>query len=445
MKPWEVIKHLESDNSRLFKESVIREQMLAENDEFFLGLRYCLDSLITFGVKQIPTYTNKIPGVDILSGVGGLDWDFFEECIKNLLQRKVTGYNALTLIQDLMWMSSEDQWNYWHRRILIKDLRCGVSEKTINKVAIELNKPQYSVPVFSCQLAKDQADHQSKMTGTKIVDTKMDGSRVLSVLYTDGRVEQFSRNGKSLENFTIIIEQLKKLTPFIREDLVLDGEVMSSSFQDLMKQLYRKDNVQTDDAVLYLFDWIPLKDFQKGKCKIKQWARIVELQGLLDRVHEEHIPNVRKISARCIDLDSDYGKNELKEINRLAIENGYEGIMIKEKNAPYECKRSTNWLKMKPFITVDLEVIALEEGTGKYEGMLGALICSGVDQDKKITVSVGSGLTDQQRKEFWTDKENIRGRIVEIKADAITHSLDWDNDDYSLRFPVFMGFRNDKE
>ena len=77
MKPWEVIKHLESDNSRLFKESVIREQMLAENDEFFLGLRYCLDSLITFGVKQIPTYTNKIPGVDILSGVGGLDWDFF--------------------------------------------------------------------------------------------------------------------------------------------------------------------------------------------------------------------------------------------------------------------------------------------------------------------------------------------------------------------------------
>ena len=52
MRPWEIIQKLETDNSRLFKESVVADNIISE--EFTVGLQYALDSLVTFGVQQVP-------------------------------------------------------------------------------------------------------------------------------------------------------------------------------------------------------------------------------------------------------------------------------------------------------------------------------------------------------------------------------------------------------
>jgi len=115
--------------------------------------------------------------------------------------------------------------------------------------------------------------------------------------------------------------------------------------------------------------------------------------------------------------------------------------MIKDPNAKYECKRSTSWLKMKPFIEVSLEVTAIEEGTGRNVGRLGAFVCSGLDDGKQITVNVGSGFSDDNRVEFWDSRDTIPGQIVEVRADAITQNQDGT---YSLRFPRFLRFRGFK-
>jgi DNA ligase-1 len=112
--------------------------------------------------------------------------------------------------------------------------------------------------------------------------------------------------------------------------------------------------------------------------------------------------------------------------------------MIKDLKAPYQCKRSTAWLKLKPFIEVSLEVTDVEEGTGKNVGRLGALVCSGMDDGKLITVNVGSGFSDDNRIEFYRDRNLVVGRIVEVRADAVTQNQDGT---YSLRFPRFKGFR----
>jgi DNA ligase-1 len=115
--------------------------------------------------------------------------------------------------------------------------------------------------------------------------------------------------------------------------------------------------------------------------------------------------------------------------------------MIKEPDAKYECKRTTNWLKMKPFIEVSLEVKSVEEGTGRNKDRLGALVCEGDDGGKTISVNVGSGFTDQQRLEFWGDPDSMIGQIVEVRADAVTQNQDGS---YSLRFPRFLRFRGFK-
>ena len=112
--------------------------------------------------------------------------------------------------------------------------------------------------------------------------------------------------------------------------------------------------------------------------------------------------------------------------------------MIKDIDAPYECKRSHAWLKAKPFIEVTLEVKDVEEGTGRNEGRLGALVCRGEDDGRLVEVNCGSGFSDADRDSFWNSRDTIVGQLVEVRADAITQNQDGT---YSLRFPRFKTFR----
>ena len=427
-----VISTLEDHNSRLDKEAIILAQAEAGNREFFEGLNLAYNAMITFGLKQIPEKKDE--------DGAGLPWDSFTLALTGFVTRNVTGNTARDMIQAMMKSATKSQWNGWYRRILIKDMRAGFSENTVNKV-VEKKFPQYIIPVFSCQLAHDSANHESKVAGKKLIEVKLDGVRVITIAYADGRVDMFSRNGKELANFPHIKEQIsnvvKQKGSSKSMDIVLDGEIMSSSFQDLMKQVHRKDNVEAGDAVLNLFDVLPLEDFEKGSYDKDQTTRSSMVSFWVEQ-NKELLPNVTALSNELVDLDTEEGQKRFKEINAKAVAGGYEGIMIKEPSAKYECKRSVAWLKLKPFIEVSLAVVAVEEGTGKNVGKLGALVCEGEDDGRQIRVNVGSGFTDSNRDTYWGGRDTLIGNIVEVRADAVTQNQD---STYSLRFPRFKGFR----
>lgn len=425
--PWDIIVELEADNSRLAKESIIAREALAGNDEFFAGCRLALDSMITFGVKK----------VDEKQGNGsGVDWTLFKGLAELLSQRELTGHAALEAIDAVKQQATEAQWNGWYRRILIKDMRAGFSEKTVNNVVAKIKKT-YEIPVFSCQLAHDSSNHESKVAGEKLIEVKLDGVRVIAIVNPNGHVGLFSRNGKSLDNFPLVEQQLSQVAGTFTEPMVLDGEIMSASFQDLMKQVHRKSDVKSDDAVLNLFDILTLKEFQSGISTTPQINRSHKLAHWYNQ-HSQQLPNITTLTQKHVDLDTAEGQQLFKEINQQAIAGGYEGIMIKDLDAVYECKRSASWLKLKPFIEVTLEVRDVEEGTGRNEGRLGALVCEGVDDGKAIRVNVGSGFTDGDRTGFWSARDRLVGQTVEVRADAVTQNQDGT---YSLRFPRFLRFR----
>ena len=288
-------------------------------------------------------------------------------------------------------------------------------------------------------LAHDGANHEKKITGKKLLEPKLDGVRCITIINVESQtVTQYTRNGKVLDNFTHIVEQLQTHIKEFDRSYMLDGEVVSNSFQDLMKQVHRKDDVQAQDARLMLFDILPLPEFKKGRGTQSQKSRSALLKSLTSVF--DKCGNIEVIPQTEVNLDEYVGELQFKEFNKTAIESGFEGIMIKDPTAIYECKRSTSWLKQKPFIEVSLSVVAVEEGTGKNEGRMGAIICEGEDDGKQIRVNVGSGFTDDQRNEFWTDRENLLGQIVEVRADAATRSQD-SEDIFSLRFPRFLRFR----
>jgi DNA ligase-1 len=391
----------------------------------------CLDNLYTFGVKQVP--------VSDKDGQG-LSWDNFKQLAESLYKRELTGHAARDAIQLAMDVATKEQWNDFYRRILIKDLRCGVSEKTVNTVAKKQKKTQYAVPVFECQLSHDSANHETKLAGKKIVERKLDGVRCLTVIDHEQRtVTQYTRNGKVLENFKHVTEYLEKFIDEFGRSYVLDGEIMSSSFQDLMKQVHRKDNVNAADAVLNLFDIIPLVEFKQGKSVMGQRRRSQFLKNFENIFNDSGFITI--VPQREFDLDVFTDEIEFRDYMKEMVAAGYEGIMIKDPDAKYECKRTTNWLKMKPFIEVSLTITEVEEGTGRNNGRLGAVVCRGIDDGKEILVNVGSGFTDSDRTDYWIARDTLPGQIVEVRADAVTQNQDGS---YSLRFPRFIRFRGFK-
>jgi len=417
-------------NSRLAKEAILEEAMNEGLDEFFEGVRMCLDKLYTFGVKQVPIKEEE--------GGQGLSWNNFKELAESLYRRDLTGHAARDAIKLAMDVATKSQWDYY-RRILIKDLRCGVSEKTVNSVAKKSKKPQYSVPVFEVMLAHDGANHESKITGKKLVEPKLDGVRAITVLDFESRsVTMYTRNGKILENFGHITKYLEDNIDNFARSYILDGEVVSTSFQALMKEVHRKENVQAQDAKLMLFDIVPLVEFKKGQSVMGQKRRTAFLKEFKNTFADSGCIEI--VPQKEFDLDVFTDEIAFKDYNREMVEAGFEGIMIKSVDGKWEGKRSTAWLKQKPFIEVSLAISAVEEGTGRNVGKLGAVVCEGVDDGKKIVVNVGSGFTDSQRAEFWENKDSLLGQVVEVRADAATRSQD-SEDTWSLRFPRFLRFR----
>jgi DNA ligase-1 len=433
--PESIIRSLEDHPSRINKEDIIEDAMKEGLDEFFEGVKMALDNLYTFGVKQVP--------VKDQAGGQGLSWTNFQELANALYRREITGHAARDAIELAMGVATQGQWNDFYRRILIKDLRCGVSEKTVNKVAKKMKLAKYAVPVFECMLAHDGANHEAKITGKKLVEPKLDGVRVITVVdYESRTVQMYSRNGKELNNFPHIVKAFEDNLDNFGRSYVFDGEVVSKSFQNLMTQVHRKDNVEASDARLALFDILPLVEFKKGESVMGQRRRSAFLKGNFSNIFADS-GCIEIVEQKEFDLDVFTDEIDFKDYNKKAIDLGFEGIMIKDPDGKWEGKRSVAWLKQKPFIEVSLTVTRVEEGTGRNVGKLGAVVCEGVDDGKTIVVNVGSGFTDEQRAEFWAAQDALIGQVVEVRADAATRSQD-SEDVWSLRFPRFLRFRGFK-
>lgn len=455
MKTVDLIEALEAAGNAINdKRALIKQAFEQGNREFFIGARLAYDKLISFGVK-------KAAPIEIEDGdtdEGSLTFEDFIALSNRLRKREITGHAARDAINAAAERSGP-LWNKFYRRVLLKDLMVRVSDSIINKVLKEdIGTPealQYVIPVFECQLAEDSKKHPKKMKGRKLIDIKLDGMRMLCLLDKDANeVRMFTRNGIETDKFPHIRDALVGMLAEISESIVLDGEMLSDTFQGLMKQIQRKE-AKTEDMKLGLFDCVPLVDFKKGKCTIPQDRRHERLcefttSGLLQKHTGDSVYVIPKLD---VDLDTDEGMKAMREFFSDACAAGFEGIMIKDPRAGYEGRKYSAWLKWKPTISVTLKVIALEQGKPDSEfcDTLGALVCEGVDDVSeegtgkfysqiKIVSRCGSGFDLPTRKEWWADQSKIVGFMVEVEADAVSLNQN-STDTYSLRFPRLKGLR----
>ena len=312
-------------------------------------------------------------------------------------------------------------------QIFTKELKLGITSKTINKVFPNL------IPEFNVMLAEKYWDRMEELEKTNpdiIITQKYDGVRCVAIHDKSG-IKLFSRQGKPIEGLHDLEEQLLWL-PFG----CFDGELLLNKDNIPSKDLYRETvtvvNSKDQDKkniVFNIFDTCEIKEFENGYCSVP----CIERKKIIQELEEQMKPDWWKSVPILYygRYDKDIVQQELNK--QIALE--HEGVMVNIANAPYEARRTKNILKVKAMQDCDLKIIGFEEGTGKNKGILGAII---VDY-KGFEVRVGSGFTYQDREYFWANQNELLGRVITVQYfEETTNKKD---NSLSLRFPVYLELR----
>lgn len=194
-------------------------------------------------------------------------------------------------------------------------------------------------------------------------------------------------------------------------------------FKDLNGILNRsKGDCEAKGAYLMVHDFIPHDGVEMG----------IEIRHKIASEYVETLGHDRVMIAPILD----YG-------NTVAVQNaaegiwnrGGEGVIGKRVGAGYsEGKRNKDIIKVKEEVTLDLLVVDIEEGEGKYEGTTGKLIV----RNKAGQLNPVSGMSDAERGSWWDFPNLIKGYIVEVKAMKVLANG-------SLREGRFKAIRHDKD
>lgn len=319
--------------------------------------------------------------------------------------------------------------------LIKKDLTLGASEKTLNKVF-----GAGFIPAFNVMLAEKYVENITFVENKKfIVTEKLDGVRCMLIFNDAGKPTFFSRAGKSFDDMNELAQEVMHLD----SQYVYDGELLlgveevinSADLYRMTVKVTAKDGVKTG-LVYNVFDVLPKTDLLNGCCLTACEDRKSQLSKQLKQLS---LPHVREVPIL-------YCGDDMKKIDELCDEYtdlGREGVMVNIADAPYECKRTKNLLKVKRFNTADVRVLDWEEGTGANKGKLGAVIVEFIAPDgKKYKCKVGSGFEKEEREFFFTQPEKIVGHIIEIGYFELSQNQK--DNAYSLRFPTFKCLRDDK-
>ncbi len=412
---FEAFEALENNNSNLAKLSILSEQNF--NPVFNSLLEATYNPFKVYHIK-------KVPDID-MSGIGYTkenNYTFFLHLLDNLKDRVVTGHEAIEFVRRVFISMSQIE-RKWYWRVLTKDLNVGIQAKTINKAIPGL------IPVFDVMLAQPFRSYPKEF----ILQPKFDGMRLLGST-TDGLLR--SRNGKVIEGFDLIEEELRSLP----SGYLIDGELLSGAkgkkdFNRLMTQAFRKSSGK--QGVLYAFDIISEEEFNGRALLSPQAHRLLELDTML-KTHTQF--NIKEVTRSVVMKADNIEPLVIEKIYNDCLDQGYEGLIVKDLWAPYQLKRSYAWQKIKPIETYDLKVIGIEPGEPgtKYEDLLGRLV---VDFNG-VEVRVGSGLSDDQRQLWWEEPDRVLGKTIEIECQETTTNK---QETISLRFPRFKRLRQDKE
>ena len=415
----EILEALESDNSRLFKEALLREH--SSNETLRRALVMAADPWKNWGVI-------KYDKVDFFGshGHGDVMLNTFMDLLDDLNDRKMTGSRARGAVEGSI-SAFDELGKKWVERLLWRNLRCGVSATTINKVW-----PGSVVP-FAVALADTLATEgvngdfriSDPIKYPVRVEAKLDGLRCIAVK-RQGEVSMFTRSGTPIETLPRIKAAVEALE---EDDIVLDGEAMASSWEDSASVMMSSKSKKDDSAMCYhIFDVVDLTAWQTQVSKTHYRARLLDLQMIIGDTEGTPFRYVKSTMAK--------DETELREFYSECLDEGYEGVMLKRLDLPYLWKRSDAILKLKPVATEEGMIVGWYEAkeSTKRAGQFGGFV---ILTPNGVTTRVGGGYCDELKNRIFADgPDTYIGRIAECEHQPPFTPAG------AMRFPVFSRFRD---
>lgn len=431
---YEILCELASNNSRNFKIDLLKQH--SDNELLKRVCAMTLNPLLVFHIKKIPTTlhaSNHEPTWTLEQALTALN---------DLSNRVVTGNAAIehlrTTLQNVSLNDAEVI-----KRVILKDLRCGVSVATVAAVWPEFSKFKFPVMLATPfdQKLIDKLDYPV------VVQQKEDGLRISTVVDSD-EVMFFSRKGTIVD---VPSDELKqafvKLSQYFGFPVVFDGEmlVIGADGNFLRREAGNgiankaiKGTMTSKEAAnvrVVLWDVIPLLDHQAGIYSMPYETRLDVLKTSIISLQVSYPELANYISIVPTTIAESF--DEIQQIFDDYIDRGSEGLIIKNRDSIWENTRSKNQIKMKAEEDIEAEVVDWMPGTGKNTGLMGALVCKSGD----IEFNVGTGFTEQERKEFTADY--IVGKIITVTYNQVI--TEKTSGRKSLFLPRFNCVRFDKD
>lgn len=362
--------------------------------------------------------------------------DVFMVLLDTLSNRRLTGNAAKDAVTALFAMFDANQ-QKWCQRIILKNLRCGVQESTVNKIWPGTLKS------FAVALACTLKSEFVKGEGIKILDEvtypvrvepKLDGLRFIAVKQ-NGVVTFYTRNGTVLETLPKIREALERAQ---YDNVVLDGEAMGKDWNESASVVMARKTQRDDSNMIYnIFDAMELRDWVAQECDYAYSMRVDLVKTVVASAKSPCIQQVPHINAT--------DEAEVKAYFAKCMDEGFEGVMLKTMNTPYVFKRSENILKLKPCVTYEGVIVGHYEGRRgtKREGLFGGFE---VVLPNGVITRLGGGFSDVLKAQVQLEgPDTFLGKICELEAQPDPLTVDGLTVDGKARFPVFMRFREESD
>ncbi len=426
----DILESLESDNSRLFKEEVLRNNV---------GRKLLKQVFVAVGDPYVNYYISKFKAPKPLAQSSiaddGAIMAFLDMLGTELSTRKLTG-NAAKARVESFFTGLDARQAKWCTRILLRNLRVGVSDSLVEKTW------PGAVAKFSVQLAESlEARHEAGLgiTITEVVDypvrvePKLDGLRCIAIKHA-GEVMMFTRSGSLIETLPSI-KALLEAAPW--DEFVLDGEAMGKDWNESASVVMSHKTAKDDSGIVYnVFDAMAFDDWHDQANDSPLEDRIELVKELVEQVGSDRIVQVSGVTAA--------NQHQLLKFYGKAIEGGFEGIMVKKLGSPYIFKRSDSVLKLKPVATYEGVVVGSYEGTrgSRREGMWGGFL---VVMPNGVVTKVGGGFSDALKAQIDIDQDAWLGKIIEVEGQPDPLTADGLTADGKVRFPVFCRVRDARD
>lgn len=433
----DILEELEATGSRLEKDAILKRHK--DNELLKCVLEAALDPYMVFNINKFkvsaPLSERVIDDDKKLTA-------FIDVLLPSLASREITGGEAKFTVEAAFKLMDARQ-QKWCQRILLKNLRCGVQESTVNKVWPDLIKS------FKVALADTLKSEFVKGEGIKILDKvnypvrvepKLDGLRCIAVKQ-NGAVTFYTRNGTVLETLPTIKRVLEEAD---YDNVVLDGEAMGADWNESASVLMSKKDKKDDSNIVYnVFDAMTLKSWiaQEPNGTGTYATRLSLLNEVVIRTVDfegsARVKAVPSITAR--------NEDEVRAFFNKCMDEGYEGVMLKDVTAPYRFKRSDAILKLKPVTTYEGVIVGHYEGKRgtKREGLFGGF---NILLPNGVVTNVGGGFSDALKAEIQlTGPDTYVGKIVELEGQPDPLTKDGLTKDGKVRFPVFMRYRDESD